>query len=127
MSQRLLDLGVNSNAKNHRSETALHMVSRGECDSQDGVRVARLLLERGVDVDVQRRDHWTPLHVASYFGKAGITELLLEHSANASAKTDNGETPLHLVSCGENNEATTEAKGKLDSYTIEDRLTNHNL
>ncbi len=127
ISQRLLDLGVNSNAKNHRSETALHMVSRGECDSQDGVRVARLLLERGADVDVQRRDHWTPLHVASYFGKAAITELLLEHSANASAKTDGGETPLHVVSCGEYNEATTMIKGKLDGYVIEGHLINRDF
>ncbi len=116
MAQRLLDVGVNSNAKNHRSETALHMVSRGKCDSQDGVRVARLLLERGADVNVQRRDQWTPLHAASYFGNAAIAELLLEHGADASAETDDGETPLHVVSCGEYDEATTKVKGKLELH-----------
>ncbi len=51
--------GVKSNAKNHRGETALHVVSRGRYDpeSQDGVCIAQLLLERGVDVNAQDKDH----------------------------------------------------------------------
>jgi len=59
MARALLNHGVKSNAKNHRGETALHVVSRGRYDpeSQDGVCIAQLLLERGVDVNAQDKDH----------------------------------------------------------------------
>ncbi|KAH8983016.1 ankyrin repeat-containing domain protein [Lactarius akahatsu] len=101
MLQILLNHGVNSNAKNHLGKTALHVVSRGKHDSQDGVRVAQLLLESGVDVDAQDMDHDTPLHSASYNGRFEIARVLLDHDAKASAKNDRGETPLHQVSKGE--------------------------
>jgi ankyrin repeat protein len=96
----LLNHGVKSNLKNHRGETALHVVSQGRYDSQDGVRVARLLLERGVDVNTQDKDHDSPLHSASYSGKLEIVRVLLNRGAKANAKNDRGETPLHQVSQG---------------------------
>jgi ankyrin repeat protein len=52
----LLDHGANANAENESSETALHVVSRGEYDSQEhGVRISRLLLEHGVDVHAHNK------------------------------------------------------------------------
>ncbi len=95
----LLNHGVKSGTKNHRGETALHVVSR--YDSQNGVRVAKLLLERGVDVNAQDKDHNSPLHSASYSGRLEIVRVLLDHGAKANAKNDRGETPLHQVSQGE--------------------------
>ena len=97
----LLNCGVKSNAKNHRGETALHVMSRGRYDLQDGVRVARLLLERGVDVNTQDKDHNSPLHYASYSGKLEIALTLLNRGAKANAKNHWEETPLHQVSQGE--------------------------
>ena len=101
MARILLDHGVKSNAKNHRGETALHMVTRGRYDSQDGVRIAQLLLESGVDVNAQDKDDDSPLHSASYSGKLEISRVLLDHGAKAYAKNDRGGTPLHQVSQGE--------------------------
>jgi ankyrin repeat protein len=101
MVRMLLDHSVKSNSKNHRGETALHVVSRGRHDSQDGVRVARLLLDRGVDVNLQNEDRNFPLHFASYSGKLEIVRVLLNSGANANAKNDRGEAPLHQVSQGE--------------------------
>ena len=97
----LLNRGVKSNAKNHRGETALHVMSRGKYDLQDGVRVAQLLLERGVDVNTQDKDHNSPLHLVSYSGKLEIARVFLDRGAKANAKNDREETPLHQVSQGE--------------------------
>ena len=51
---------------NPQGETALHVVSRGRYDSQDGARVAQLLLEHGVDVNAIDKVYDSPLHSASY-------------------------------------------------------------
>ena len=86
---------------NPQGETALHVVSRGRYDSQDGARVAQLLLEHGVDVNAIDKVYDSPLHSASYSGKPQITRALLDHGARANAENDRGETPLHQVSQGE--------------------------
>ena len=60
-------------------------------------------LEGGItraDVNAERRDHWTPLHLASYSGKLDIARLLLDQGANASATDTILRTPLHLVAVG---------------------------
>ena len=98
--EMLFNYGVKLNAKNHWSETALHVVSRGRQDSQGGARVAKLLLEHGVGVNTRRRDHCTPLHVASCFGKLEIVRLLLDHGADSNAETRLGLKLLHQVSFG---------------------------
>jgi ankyrin repeat protein len=100
MVRMLLNQGIKSNVKNHRGETALHVVSRGIYDSKDGVRVARLLLERGVDVNAEDEDHDSPLRSACYSGKLEIARVLLHHGANPNAKNDRGQTLLHQVSQG---------------------------
>ena len=81
MARILLNHGINSNAKNHRGGVALHMVSRGRYDSEGGVRTTQLLLASGADVNVQNNDNDSPLHTASYNGKAEITRVLLDHGA----------------------------------------------
>ena len=101
MTRILLDHGVNSNAKNHRGGAALHMVSRGRYDSEDGVRTTQLLLASGADVNTQDNDNDSPLHTASYNGKAAIARVLLDHGGKLDSKNDLGETPLHKVSQGE--------------------------
>ncbi len=62
--------------------TPLHYVSVGRYDSEEAsVGVARLLLERGGDVNGQNKHRQTPLHVASFNGKLEIARLLLDHGA----------------------------------------------
>lgn len=55
---------------------------------------------RGADVQVQDNDNATPLHSASYHGRAEIAKLLLDHGAKARVKDNKGRTPLHEVSPG---------------------------
>jgi ankyrin len=100
----LLDHGADPEAAGgNMGDKPLHRVACGEYKSQeDGVRVAQLLLERGADVNTQRRDHQTPLHLASYYGNIEIVCLLLDHGADPEAAEGNmGQKPLHRVACGE--------------------------
>lgn len=98
----LLDHGANADAKNRQGKNSLDLVSRGKYGSEeDGVRIAQLLLERGADVNAPDKDHWTPLHSASYFGRPEILRVFLDHGATANVENDDGETPLNLVSRGE--------------------------
>jgi ankyrin repeat protein len=97
----LLDLGANAKLETEEGETALHIVSWGEYDSEEhGVSVVRLLLECGVDVNAQRKDSWTSLHCAAFKGRVEVAQVLLDRGANAKLETEKGETALHLVSRG---------------------------
>ena len=94
----LLNHGANVNTENVRGETPLHIVSRGQYDSQDdGVSVVQLLLGRGANVNAQDKDHMTPLHLASYSGKLDIVQVLLRHGASVNTKGELGQTALHLA------------------------------
>jgi ankyrin repeat protein len=97
----VLDHGANAMLKTKKGETALHLVSRGEYHSEEhGVSVVQLLLERGVDVNAQDKVAWTSLHCAALKGMLKVTQVLLDHGANAKLETEEGETALHLVSGG---------------------------
>jgi ankyrin repeat protein len=97
----LLDGKATTNAKAKQGWTPLHEVAiGGDYYSRDNPRVliARLLLQRGADVNVSNDDNQVPLHLASYFGKVDVVSVLLNAGANASAKNAQGQTPLHLAS-----------------------------
>jgi ankyrin repeat protein len=61
--------------------------------------VARLLLDRGVDVDPVARNAMrvTPLHSAAAGRHLGICALLLDHGADPNARQQDGFTPLHAA------------------------------
>ena len=97
----LLDHGANLNAENDEGKTPLNLVSQDDYDSEEhGVSIARLLLQRGVDVHVKDKDHNTPLHSAAFSGMLEIARVLLDHGADVNAENKQGETSLHLVAQG---------------------------
>ena len=53
-----------------------------------------------MDVNAQRNDHLTPLHIASYNGNPDIARVLLDHGAEANAVDNLFRTPLDLVAAG---------------------------
>ena len=75
ITQLLLDCGANPNVENKQGRTPLHLVSRSKQTSH-GVGIARLLLERGVDVDAQEKNSWTLLHSAVFNGRLDIAQVL---------------------------------------------------
>ena len=99
--QELLNRGASASSENYQGENSLHLLSRGEYNSQDdGVCIARELLVRGANVNAQNKHHRTPLHLASYFGRPAITRVLLDHGAKPNAEDSRNEAPLHLLSQG---------------------------
>jgi ankyrin repeat protein len=50
--------------------------------------IARLLLERGADVNALSKIQSTPLHVASYNGKLELARLLLDHGAQVDTANE---------------------------------------
>ena len=92
----LLDHGALLEATLSDGATALFLAC------QNGhVGLARLLLERGADVNVRRLhdDDCTPLIIASARGYDAVVRLLLEHGADVdSAASDDGSTALHSAS-----------------------------
>ena len=68
----------------------------------DNIAVARVLLEKGADVDYRWPDHplATPLHCAIVYAGHEMVRLLLEHGADPSVKNNLGMTPLHFVADG---------------------------
>ena len=57
-------------------------------------QVLRLLLDQGVGVNTQNGDGFTPLHVATLWGREGCARLLLERGADPAISDDDEMTPL---------------------------------
>lgn len=57
--------------------------------------LAKLLLEKGANIDAVDDCGNTSLHWAAKSSDSGVTEFLLDNGANVNARNDFGETPLH--------------------------------
>ena len=55
--------------------------------------IAKLLLDHGADMDAQKLDDWTPLHLAVGNHYLEIVEVLLEQRARVDLLNDEGRTP----------------------------------
>ena len=80
-------------ARAGRYGTPLHATLFGE----GHIDVAKLLTERGSDVNALNGAKWTPLHFVSLFGHLDVAKWLLAHGASVNSKNDDGWTPLHLA------------------------------
>jgi ankyrin repeat protein len=60
--------------------------------------LAKVLIERGANINSQDKYKRTPLHFASEFGYLYVALLLLNHGADENALDNNHVTPLHLAS-----------------------------
>jgi uncharacterized protein len=77
---------INSAAANRNEETALKLV--------------RVLVEHGADVNVAQHGGWTPLHQAAAHDLRRLTRFLLDHGADRSVKSEDGRTAEDMARAG---------------------------
>ena len=58
---------------------------------------AKLLIDKGADVNHKNTDGATPLHAAAFFGQFDLVELLLENKADINSRNGQDQTPLGTV------------------------------
>ena len=59
--------------------------------------VAKLLMERGADVNASSINRKTPLHLASRLVSLKVAWCLLKHGADLNVKNGEGKTPFQLT------------------------------
>lgn len=94
--QKLLDRGINVNARNLNDETALMMASAGGF-----TEVVKMLIE--ANADAARRDSTgnTALAFAAIFGRDEVAKLLISKRVDVNAADKFGNTALHhAIKCG---------------------------
>jgi ankyrin repeat protein len=65
----------------------------------ENLQIARLLLERGAEINVADSNRQTPLMVAAHGGSEEMTALLLKHGAHTEIKDNEGKTALMHALC----------------------------
>jgi ankyrin repeat protein len=95
----LLDKGADVNIRSkdgNLNNMALHAAIAGNYE-----QIVRNLIQHDADVNAKCEGKWrmgfTPLHVAAYFGREAILQVLLENSADSNRLTDNQESPYDLA------------------------------
>ena len=78
------------NEKDADGRTALHRAAGG-----GHLAIARLLLEKGADIEAKDKYGTTALHFAASSGDEGLVRLLIEKGADVNAKDEDGMTALH--------------------------------
>ncbi|XP_028249307.1 unconventional myosin-XVI isoform X2 [Parambassis ranga] len=86
---RLLKEGADPNTPTSSGGSLLHL-----CARHDNVFAAELLIERGLNVNLQDEDLWTALHVACVCDHADVVLLLLVAGVNILLQDTNGNIPL---------------------------------
>jgi ankyrin repeat protein len=96
--KHLLDNGLSVNHKFECGKILLHWLCVLK-DNERLVPLARLLLERGADIEATDTMDWfTALQAAIYNNSLRIAALLLAHGADLDARNNSGRTPLHVAS-----------------------------
>jgi len=97
----LIDHGAIVHAQNKRGRTPLHkLVHDISCNSEARPNlkdIVQVLLERGANPNARDEDKATPLHLASSDCGLQLVPLFLDCGADACAKDNLGQTPLHRL------------------------------
>lgn len=97
--ESLIDLGADISVSNINHMNLLHLAAYN-----GSVKVINLLINKyKLDINSKTRDKQTPLHVACFFGKIDISNLLLEANAKLYEKEEGGLTPIEFCCLGDHN------------------------
>jgi ankyrin repeat protein len=92
----LLEHDGSVDIRDSRQQTALHKVM--DRRDKESTEVVWLLIEHGADVNAQRNDLWTPLHLAVNNEEFRVARILLKSGADVNSPNCDGQAPLHLLS-----------------------------
>jgi ankyrin repeat protein len=97
VAELLFQRGAHVDARGIEEQTPLHRAI--QWPKNFAVSAVQFLLKHGADVNAQRKDLLTPLHLAAIEGKFEVAQILLQHRDGADVHSRNlsRETPLHLV------------------------------
>lgn len=91
----ILEKGVSPNSRGERNWTPLHFVASLP-EKEGGLDIARLLLERGADIDkAKSASGETPVHIAASHGNEKLLDLFVRHGASVGLSNNRRETALH--------------------------------
>lgn len=79
---------------NLASRESMKMPPLGSAMAAERNDIARMLIDRGADVNAKAVNDLTPLHTAAARGNLESAELLLNHGADLNARTKDGKTPI---------------------------------
>lgn len=74
------------------NRSALHVVA-----SIGAYDMAKILIERGADVNLKNRDEQIPLHWAAWNNRENLVQMLIEKGAKINAIDKEGNSPLHFA------------------------------
>ena len=106
MVQALLNLEADVNIRNKNSSSPLNYIPDIQGYSevlnklksrQSLANVARLLLDRGADINSRNDEGSTPSHSATIMGRIEVIRLLLERGADVGVEDMQGRTPFSLA------------------------------
>ena len=101
--KKLIDNGINIESKitddyyylNSPSENRTPLHYAAICRYLD---IVKYLIEKGADINYQKDDRWSALHLASYNNKyLDIVEYLVNNGADIYSKNKNNKTPLDVT------------------------------
>ena len=99
--KKLLALGYTPDARGgQNNKTPLHCAVEN-----NSTEAAKLLLERGAEIEARNTKNQTPLHFASLNNSTEAAKLLLERGAEIEARDVESRTPLHLAALNKSTEA----------------------
>jgi ankyrin repeat protein len=111
----LLDPGIDVNSADQVGHTSLHLAAMN-----NNVELLKVFIDASANIEAKDGiTGATPLHFACAFGSADAARFLLTCHADANAKNDSGNTPLHVAA--EKGDSTLVkillAKDMMDSIT----------
>jgi len=96
IAELLLEHGGNVDVRGTSGQTPLHNAVQWSHNTV--VDAVQFLLTHGAEVNAQRGDLCTPLHLVANTGELRVAQTLLEHTADVHSRNNKGQTPLHFVS-----------------------------